>query len=310
MSLTVLSKAVLERGDLGAWNLKAMNHEAQLPFLPQAPATVPTAKDAVPRPRLRKRLACGAEESEEKEAMRFFTGLHQPSDARHFDASFISVNRLVARRSQFSVGDWIMDCGGFTAISSGKGHMPAMKYAQEIRRWAQCGEMLAAVSQDWMCEPFIIAKTGLDVETHQALTVTRYQELKSYIGDEAYLMPVLQGYSEHEYVAHVHHYGALLGNFAWVGVGSVCKRNGDPAAIVSVLRAIKRVRPDLRLHGFGLKTTSLQDSRVRSYLYSADSMAWSFASRKQGLGGNNYHDAVSFTDTVSRTPTQGALQLW
>lgn len=242
--------------------------------------------------------------------MRFFTGLHQPSDARHFDASFISVNRLIGRRSQFVVNDWIMDCGGFTAISSGKGHMPAMRYAQEIRRWAKCGRMLAAVSQDWMCEPFIIAKTGLDVETHQALTVERYAELKSYLGDEAYLMPVLQGFRSYEYVDHIRRYGVLLGNRTWVGVGSVCKRNGDPAAIIDVLMAIKRERPDLRLHGFGLKTTSLQNALIRSYLHTADSMAWSFAARKQGRGGNNYRDAVSFTETVSRSPAQGALQLF
>ena len=31
--------------------------------------------------------------------MRFFVGLHQPSAAHHFDASFISVNRLRDRKS-------------------------------------------------------------------------------------------------------------------------------------------------------------------------------------------------------------------
>jgi hypothetical protein len=241
--------------------------------------------------------------------MRFFTGLHQPSDARHFDASFISVNRLIGRRSKFIANDWIMDCGGFTAISSGKGHIPAMKYAQEIRRWAGCGRMLAAVSQDWMCEPFIVAKTGLDVETHQSLTITRYRELKSYIGDEAYLMPVLQGYYPHEYASHVRQYGSLLGNGAWVGVGSVCKRNGHPAAILSVLSTIKSERPDLRLHGFGLKTTSLRDARIRTYLHTADSMAWSFAARKQGRDGNSHLEALAFTEIVSKTPAQGAL-IW
>ena len=43
--------------------------------------------------------------------MRFFTGLHQPSDARHFDAAFVSVNRLRKRKCPFAVGDWIMDSG-------------------------------------------------------------------------------------------------------------------------------------------------------------------------------------------------------
>ncbi len=49
--------------------------------------------------------------------MRFFTGLHQPSDAPHFDAAFISVNRLRPRRAPLRARDWIMDSGAFTEIS-------------------------------------------------------------------------------------------------------------------------------------------------------------------------------------------------
>jgi hypothetical protein len=47
--------------------------------------------------------------------VRFFVGLHQPSDARHFDAAFVSVNRLrQAQGAVRTVGDWIMDSGAFT----------------------------------------------------------------------------------------------------------------------------------------------------------------------------------------------------
>jgi hypothetical protein len=49
--------------------------------------------------------------------VRFFTGLHQPSDARHFDAAFVSVNRLRTRKTPFAVGDWIMDSGAFSELS-------------------------------------------------------------------------------------------------------------------------------------------------------------------------------------------------
>lgn len=49
--------------------------------------------------------------------MRFFVGLHQPSDAQHFDAVFVSVNRLRNRKSDFRVRDWIMDSGAFTTIA-------------------------------------------------------------------------------------------------------------------------------------------------------------------------------------------------
>jgi hypothetical protein len=60
-----------------------------------------------------------------------------------------------------------------------------------------------------------------------------------------------------------------------VGVGSLCKRQGDPAIIAGILDAINGDRPDLRLHGFGCKRTSLLDERVRRRLATADSMAWS-----------------------------------
>jgi ribosomal protein L11 len=48
-----------------------------------------------------------------------------------------------------------------------------------------------------------------------------------------------------------------------------------------ILKAIKAERPDLRLHGFGIKTTALSWEEVRDNLESADSMAWSFAARME-----------------------------
>lgn len=49
---------------------------------------------------------------------KLYVGLHQPSDAQHFDAAFVSVNRLRNRKSDFVVGDWIMDSGAFTEIAT------------------------------------------------------------------------------------------------------------------------------------------------------------------------------------------------
>ena len=45
----------------------------------------------------------------------------------------------------------------------------------------------------------------------------------------------------------------------WVGVGSVCNRNRNPAAIAHILSALQDERPDLRFHGFGVKRTVLLD---------------------------------------------------
>jgi hypothetical protein len=239
--------------------------------------------------------------------MRFFTGLHQPSDAKHFDSAFISVNRIRNRKSGFVVGDWIMDSGAFTEIST-HGHYrnDVAEYAEQIRRWAGNGNLLAAVSQDWMCEPHIIAKTGLSVAEHQRLTIERYDAL---IAEQTgvYILPVLQGYAPTDYVEHIRQYGDRLEVGGWVGVGSICKRNGDPRAIESVLLAIHGERPDLRLHGFGLKSTALASGLVTHLLETADSMAWSFAARMGGRNGNCWKEAMRWTDRIRLAPKQGIL---
>lgn len=239
--------------------------------------------------------------------MKFFTGLHQPSDAKHFAASFISVNRLRDRRGPFAVGEWIMDSGAFTEISThGRYRSSVADYASEIRRWRDNGTLLAAVAQDFMCEAFILKKTGLTVELHQQLT--RYVDL---IAEDTgvYVLPVLQGFAPADYVAHVRMYGDLLAPGAWVGVGSICKRNGDPRAIESVLQAIKQARPDLRLHGFGLKTTALGSGLVQHLLDTADSMAWSFAARKQGRNANDWREAMSWSERIKTRPLQHVFDL-
>lgn len=182
--------------------------------------------------------------------MRFFVGLHQPSDAKHFDASFVSVSRLRGRKSDFPVGEWIMDSGAFSTINAHGGYpYPVEEYAAHINRWKNCGRLLAAVAQDYMCEPAMIEKTGLTIADHQRLTIVRYDALLPLVTG-VYIMPVLQGYSPEDYVSHIRQYGDRLAVGAWVGVGSVCKRNGDPRSIEDVLLAIKEERPDLRLHGF------------------------------------------------------------
>jgi hypothetical protein len=89
----------------------------------------------------------------------------------------------------------------------------------------------------------------------------------------------------------------------------VCKRNAEPIAVAAVLRAIKGVRPDLRLHGFGVKTTSLRALGVRELLYSADSMAWSLAARKQGRDANDWREALAFTAAIIGESHQLALGL-
>jgi hypothetical protein len=54
-----------------------------------------------------------------------------------------------------------MDSGAFTTIQKHHGYPhPVKEYADQIRRWKDNGNLLAAVSQDYMCEKFMLELTG------------------------------------------------------------------------------------------------------------------------------------------------------
>jgi hypothetical protein len=78
-------------------------------------------------------------------------------------------------------------------------------------------------------------------------------------------------------------------------------------AIEEVLMAIKRERPDLLLHGFGVKVTALRSGLIRSLLHTADSMAWSFQARKQGRNANDWREAAAFAARIRTMPVQHSL---
>lgn len=236
----------------------------------------------------------------------FFTGVHHPHNADKVDAAFISYHALKRRRSGFPVKKWILDSGSFTTIEKHGGYPDGPEvYAEAIKRWSTNGQLLAAVTQDYMCEPHMLAKTGLSVDQHQKMTVERYDQLLACDLGGVYLMPVLQGYTPAEYCDCVRLYGDRLKSGAWVGVGSVCKRNADPDAIVAVLLAIKRLRPDLRLHGFGVKKTALAVGLIQRLLSTADSMAWSYAARREGRDGNDIREAQAYAAAIAALPVQG-----
>jgi hypothetical protein len=230
----------------------------------------------------------------------FYVGIHQPGQAQHFARTCISINRLKRRKKPVACDDVLVDSGAFTELSRHHRYRHSVaEYANDLRRLHDQGvvRIKAAVAQDYMCEPFILAKTGLTVEDHQRLTIERYDAL---IAERLPfpILPVLQGFAPQDYVRHALAYGDRLTPGMWVGVGSVCKRNGSPDKIIAVLEAIKTVRPDLRLHGFGIKYTSLAHPRISSMLYSADSMAWSFAARYEGRNQNCWTEAKAFEQRI------------
>lgn len=230
--------------------------------------------------------------------MIFFVGMFQPQHCIHFENSFISYNVLKNRKSNFKVNKWILDSGAFTEIlKHGDFQTSVSDYAKKIEQLKSNGNLLMAVSQDYLCDPIITQKTGMDTRAHQEKTVERYLRLVKETTCK--IMPVLQGQSPKSYLEHIEIYNGELKQGQWVGVGSLVKRNKNVPLIRSILKGIKEKRPDLKLHGFGLKLTSLKDPNIREYLYSADSMAWSYQARMEGRNPNDWREAKEFENRIT-----------
>lgn len=192
---------------------------------------------------------------------------------------FISHRRLSRQRAlPRAVGRWALDPGGFTELSMhGRWHTAPTAYAAATRRYGdEVGGLDWAAPQDWMCEPFMLGKTGLTVAGHQVCTVESVLELRS-IDPTVPWVPVLQGWELADYLRCVELYddaGIDLRAEPTVGVGSICRRQSE--AEVEVICAALAAE-GIRLHGFGVKTLGLRYAR---HLRSADSMAWSYNARR------------------------------
>lgn len=217
--------------------------------------------------------------------MRFYLGTHMPHWLTLTDVPlFVSHRRLRRRRSLPEArGAWALDSGGFTELSLyGRWETGPGEYVSAVRRYARdIGRLEWASPQDWMCEPWIVAKTGLTVQAHQRRTVDNFLRLRDLAPDLPFV-PVLQGWALDDYRRHIDLYareGVDLRTERTVGVGSVCRRQ-NTAHIEHILGTL--AAEGLRLHGFGLKVTGL---RIGSHhLASADSMSWSARGRRVAGG--------------------------
>lgn len=212
----------------------------------------------------------------------FFLGAHQPHWLGLVDFPlFVSHQRLYRRRTlPRAVTTWACDSAAFTQISMyGSWQTTPWDYAAAVARYAEeIGQMAWAAPQDVMCEPFILAKTGMTVRQHQDLTVGSFLDLKS-IAPTLPFIPVLQGWEpqDYEFCASLYAaHGIDLTAYPVVGLGSVCRRQGT-AEIGAVVQTLSG--HGIRLHGFGVKTLGL--ARYGGLLHSSDSMSWSVAGRRQ-----------------------------
>lgn len=227
--------------------------------------------------------------------MRFFLGTHRPNWlAETTEPLFISDRQLAKYVTLPKArGPWALDSGGFSRLQTDGtwelGPTPA-EYVARVRRYRdEIGHLMWAAPQDWMCEPIIIAGgtvgplkfagTGLSVLEHQQRTVANLLELRALAPDLPFI-PVLQGWETDDYLRCARMYadaGIDLADEPTVGIGSVCRRQATTEAD-TIITAVTDAVPEIRLHGFGIKTAGL--GAYGSMLASSDSLAWSYAARR------------------------------
>jgi len=216
----------------------------------------------------------------------FFLGAHHPGWLEQTTvplfvsrASFYKDGKL---RKSFprAKGPWALDSGGFSHIKAhGRWTVSAEQYADDVQTFMrEVGKLQWAATQDWMCEPEQITRTGLRIEDHQRLSTDSLLELRE-LAPRVPWVPVLQGWTLGDYYDHVEAYekaGVDLRKLPLVGLGSVCRRQ-DTVRIGFLMQDL--AADGIRLHAFGVKTEGLLFKPVRDAIVSADSMSWSLQAR-------------------------------
>lgn len=216
------------------------------------------------------------------EGLQYFLGAHRPHWLAVSDQPlFVSHRTLRARKSlPRARAAWALDSGGFTELSlHGAWRTSPAEYVRAVSRYSdEVGALAFAAQQDFMCEPEIVAKTGLSVARHQELTVDNYLELMTRAPHLPWL-PVVQGWTVGDYEDHVELWarrGIDLTRVKRVGVGTICRRKCS-IRLRQILQTVANC--GLRIHAFGLKTAGLHVAG--GLLDSADSLAWSYAARRE-----------------------------
>lgn len=233
--------------------------------------------------------------------MTFYLGTHEPVWLDRTEVplcvSFARKHRF--RRNLRARGRWMLDSGAFSEIARcGRFQTEPQAYAH----WAEeIGESVGGIDhaaiQDWMCEPFMLQKTGLSLRQHQLRTVQSYLDLKA-IAPSIPWMPVIQGWKADDYfenvLDHLKYGGIDLQQAPRVGVGSVCRRQGT-REILDLFRELHGL--GLKLHGFGVKTKFL--GQGAGLLSSADSLAWSYGKRRRGGDRNGLAAALEWRSQIT-----------
>lgn len=186
----------------------------------------------------------------------------------------ISYYELHKRKKDINAGDAaiMIDSGAFT-WSRKEEPFPVgpVEYAEKIERWSDCCDMVGCLPQD-----LIPGFGDHSIKECQEVTTQSYIDVRSALHPEINVLPILHGEWPNDYATHVEMYGDIIKPNQWVSVGGIVKHSTNQQRLVSIFRAIHSVRPDLKLHGLGMKRGALKSDRIRKYLYTADSARWAF----------------------------------
>lgn len=220
--------------------------------------------------------------------MLFYLGTHSPGWLADSEIPlFVSRRRLaMLDRLPRARTHWVLDSGGFSELRAGSWWrstrspypMRVGEYAAEILRYErEIGFMDWAAPMDWMCEPEMIWRHGMGIAHHQAATLKSFLQLREIVGP--LVAPVVQGWTIGDYLRSWELYeraGVDLAAERIVGVGSVCRRGQDS----EIVRILDRLANDgLLIHAFGVRSSAM--ARVADTVISSDSLAWSYAARRE-----------------------------
>lgn len=211
--------------------------------------------------------------------MIFYLGTHEPSWLGRTQIPLMVSHRRLRDRLTLPhrSGVWVLDSGAFSELQLfGEWRTTEAEYGECVSRYyAGIPGMKWAAPMDWMCEPFMVDRTGLTVEEHQHRTVDNLCRLRQQWPGLPFI-PVLQGWTIDDYLSHVAMYERadidLLAEDT-VGLGSVCRRQASQ----EIINIVDKLLP-LPLHGFGVKLKGMR--YVGDRLQSTDSMSWSFDARR------------------------------
>lgn len=212
----------------------------------------------------------------------FYLGTHCMNHVEQTNQPlFISINRLYKRKKPFKNQPLIcLDSGAFSQLHKhGKWTSTPQEYISHIKRIQHDLNLSFqwVAPQDWMCEPFMIKKTGLSVKEHIHRTVDNFLILRKLTQNtDIHIIPVLQGFDldEYQYCFDLYSQHIDLTAEQTVGIGSVCRRESTND-IYKIIQHFYDL--NLSIHGFGVKINGLK--KYHHLLQSSDSMAWSFNAR-------------------------------